>query len=490
MGQISQGLSTRRLVTGPAACVITALAVALTSCGDRTSGQISGSKARAPRPANPIPLLSAASLPPATPPTAGADRAAPDRNGEDDGSHGQAIGPRLEALTRTARAEFQAIAGPPGSHPLICDLTPFAGQLYASFAVQPINLDGAQIHRFRPAPPAPAGAIGATSGSPDPAGTWSLALDWDRGGAPGETHEVGGQGITRVRVIGDRLMGTDADAPLFGGFGLSDARFEDYLFVSDPAGEFPPAGPDFSPPEGTRVLPLAFHVFDVITYRGAVVASGGTVSRIAKGTRYPGGLFVGRPDSALLLPLFRPGEGWPVGVVRTTYMHRFGGRLYAGFQNNERACRWDLAVLTGDPLDPETPAPILARVTEDGGWLTRRFASTDDTLYWIASGYRRDGREPTLFVSSDGQTFTPVPLPPGAGAPQDLAIVGTARFLLTTAGLYRAGPDHRFALIAQAPAGDPFGIRDTFCSAPLAVFDDALYVGSTRDGTLYRITPR
>ncbi|MCG8418324.1 MAG: hypothetical protein MJE77_10315 [Proteobacteria bacterium] len=73
-------------------------------------------------------------------------------------------------------------------------------------------------------------------------GRWELVFDWDRGGAPGVTHEIGGQGITRVRVIDNRLFAVDSDAPRFGGFGLSNAPFEDYLFVSDESGGFPPLG--------------------------------------------------------------------------------------------------------------------------------------------------------------------------------------------------------------------------------------------------------
>ncbi|MEM9492899.1 MAG: hypothetical protein AAGC55_27365, partial [Myxococcota bacterium] len=67
---------------------------------------------------------------------------------------------------------------------------------------------------------------------------------------------------------------------------------------------------------------------------------------------------------------------------------------------------------------------------------------------------------------------------------------GDTRFLLTNTGLYRSASDHRFTRIAAAPAGDPFGRWDLFCSAPLVVHADALYAGSTRDGTLYRISAR
>jgi hypothetical protein len=340
--------------------------------------------------------------------------------------------------------------------------------VFVSHLAMAIDLDGAQIHRYDPA-----------------ADSWSRAFDWDRGCVPGRTHEVGGQGITRLRAIDGRLFATDADAPHFGGFGLSQAPFEDYLFVSDEAGRFPPLGPDDSPPAGTRVLPWAFHAFDVIPYRGALVASGGTASARREDGRYPGGLFVGEPDAAELPPRWNVGRAG-LGVVRTTYLHRFAGRLYAGVQNNERRARFDLVVLEGDP---RARPPRLVRVTPDGGWLTRRFASGGGTLYWVASGYAGDGRGAALYESHDGRRFTRVPLPAGAGDPHDVAVVGEATYLLTASGLYRRTPTG-FHKLADAPAGDPFGVFDPFCSAPLEVAGDALWAGSLRDGKIYRIEAR
>jgi hypothetical protein len=396
-----------------------------------------------------------------------------DADGEDDGVREADIGPRVQRLAAGGTATITALPLPADAHPLVCDLTPFNGALYAATAVKPIDIDGATIHRFDPAD-----------------GVWSLAFDWDRDCVPYETHEVGGQGIARVRAIDGRLFATDADAPLYGGFGLSNAPFEDYVFVSDEGGVFPPLGDGATPPQGTKVLPFAFHAFDVISYRGALVATGGTVALSdTSGTRYPGGLFAGNPADPVLPPRFFPGEGEAVGVVRTTYAHRFGGRLYVGFQNNEKRLEWDLAVLTGDPRDEATAPPVLARATSDGGWVTRRFASGDGWLYWVASGYRRDRRGSALFESRDGATFRRVRLPSNAGAIQDIVVVEGARFALTTAGVYRSRDRGAFELIAAAPDGDPFGGFSTFCSAPLTVFDDALYAGGTRGGTVYRIDP-
>ncbi len=411
-----------------------------------------------------FPLLAQLSLPA---PAAGAE---PD--GADDGVAAQQRGPGLEALARANRARFEKHGPAAGTHPLVCDLLPFAGALYAATSVAPISLDGARVFRYA-------------------GGRFTLAFDWDRGGGPKTTTEVGGQGITRLRAIGGRIYATDSDAPKWGGFGLSGSFFEDYLFVSGTDGVFPPLGPGLSPPGNTVVLPLAYHSFDVIRYRGAMVASGGTVN-LDRGAPnpYPGGLFVGGPDDALLRARFRPGAALPVGVTRVTFLHRFAGRLYMGFQNNKRRARWDIGVLSGDPRDPHTAPPVLARITPDGGWLTRRFASGAGRLYWIGSRYPGEHRPAVLYVSRDGLAFTRVDLPADAGPPHDLVVVGDSRYLLARGGLYRArGDGEQFTRIAAAPAGDPFGGYDLFCGAPLTVYDDALWAGSTRDGALYRVVP-
>ncbi len=470
----------------------------------RTSAVGARSRARAAE----VPLLATLALPAVT------------WSAESDAAAGVGAGTEVEAralaarLRAAAQARFELIPAPSGAHPLVCDLTPHRDHLYVSFADQPISRDGARVYRYRSGRAASAAsgagtdsdgrAVDSDLASGDVAGgargddaDWSLVLNWDRGGAPGVTHEQGGQGITRLRVIDGRVYAADADAPRYGGFGLTSAPLEGYLFVSDPDGRFPPLGPEMSPPAGTRIAPWAFHIFDVIAYRGALVATGGSVSALdppRRGARYPAALFVAPRDrpEALLEPRYRPGDGEPIGVVRTTYLHRFRGRLYIGFQNNGGRIGWDLAVLSGDPMSPDTAPPVRARVTPEGGWLTARFASGDGALYWVAARYRRPrgGHRPgALFRSRDGLRFDRVLLPPDAGVPQDLLVIGETRLVLTTGGLYIAGRDDRYRLLAPAPPGDPFGRGDTFCSAPLTVFDGTVYAGSTRDGALYRLAP-
>jgi hypothetical protein len=73
-------------------------------------------------------------------------------------------------------------------------------------------------------------------------------------------------------------------------------------------------------------------------------------------------------------------------VVRVTFMHRFSERLYVGFHNNERRARWDLGVLEGTPS--AEASLVFGRVTDEGGWKPRQFASDDSHLYWSLCSVR------------------------------------------------------------------------------------------------------
>ena len=442
-----------------------ALVAILVLCGCRSDRATSPTRSV---PRNAVPLLSTLRLPAVDPVQEGLDA-----DGEDDGA--VTIGPNLRALAIAERAQLVALPPPPATrHPVVCDILGFGEALYVAHVVQSIDEPGARIHRYDLAA--------------ETAPRWHLAFDWDREGAPPDAiGGVGGEGISRLRSIAGRIHAADADTPGPGGYRRTEARYEDYVFVSDERGRFPDLEPDMTPPANSRILPWSFHVFDVIGYRGALVASGGT--GVYPSGPFPGGLWVGDTDERV----------WPVrfelgprrGVVRTTFMHRFGGRLYIGFQNNRRRgirpARFDLAVLTGDQRDPATPEPALARVTSRGGWLTRRFASGGGVLYWVASRYRRGTS--VLFESSDGQTFHPVELPSDAGEVQDIAVVGQTRYVLTRAGVYRATGRGPFTRIVRIATPGPFARYDQFCSAPLVAYSDRLFAGATVDGRLFEIRP-
>jgi len=419
---------------------------------------------RAPKVKAGVPMLSSLRLPPVT-----AERL----DGENDAPI--VVGPNLRALATSAGARVVAVDAPPKTrHPLVCDILGFRGALYVAHAVETIGRSGARIHRYDL-------SAGASK-------RWSLAFDWDRVGAkPDFIGGVGGEGISRLRSIGGRIYAADSDTPGPGGYGRSKARYEDYLFVSDGKGVFNPLGPGMTPPRNSKVLPLSFHVFDVIDYRGALVASGGSGSYPTG--PYPGALWVGNESDSILPVRFELGPR--LGVVRTTFMHRFAGRLYIGFQNNwqrgGRPVKFDLAVLSGDPRRKSTPAPVIARVTTRGGWLTRRFASAGGVLYWVASRYAKGTAK--LFESTDGVNFGQVDLPGTPGDVQDIVVVGQTRYVLTVNAVYRASERKPFVLVARTPSPSPFAGDDLFCSAPLVAYGDRLFAGSSVNGMVYEIKP-
>jgi hypothetical protein len=43
-------------------------------------------------------------------------------------------------------------------------------------------------------------------------------------------------------------------------------------------------------------------------------------------------------------------------------------------------------------------------------------------------------------------------------------------------------------MFASQDGRTPFEVHDHFCTSPLGVLDGVLYMGSQRDGSLYRIT--
>ena len=378
--------------------------------------------------------------------------------GEDNGNRMEMV----KSVVEGPLGPWTKIPAPDGAHPVVCDMAWFQGAVWASFGNKTISTDGAQIHSWQPER------------------GWKLEFDWDRGGAPGVTHEQGGQGIARLRVIDEKLYAPGADAPNYGGFGISGAPFEGYVFVADEKG-FGALTEGQLPPKETLLLPLAFHVFDIIKYGGELVASGGTVGPPGSKSRYPGGLFVTTADG-LYWPKFFPGAQSRAGVVRTTFMHRFRGRLYMGFQNNERRARWDLGVLEGSPSGDATL--VLGRVTAEGGWKTRQFASDRNHLYWIAS-MRTKPSVSRLFSSDDGLDFKPVTLPEGAGEAHDVLAHGGSLLVLADGGLFRRQGTDAFEQLLKSPKGAPFQRRDGFCTSPLHANPLGLFAGSTDGSGLY-----
>ncbi|MBX3230432.1 MAG: hypothetical protein KIT84_03140 [Labilithrix sp.] len=401
--------------------------------------------------------------------------------------------------TAPTSGRWEKVGTPPLALTRICDLTPLHGALYAAHANQPLGTDGATITRYRPGAERP----------------FSVAFDWNR---PGEPVKGGGagQGFVRVHAIDGRLFVPDADPP-YGGLGLVDHGTEGYVFVSDDKGTFakaraphfrPPAAPDLSPDGGARagagVLPRAYHVLDTIKFRGSYWASTGSVPPKQQAWRgdSPGALHRASPDGARWI--YETDYPFPYkdGVWRLTYMVRFKDRLYAGIQDYNGREPNDFMYFTPDgtsAIRHEDAHPI--RVTRTGAAGTLRWwvdtRAKPHRLYWLA-WTKTEGIG--LFVTTDGDTWSRLPIPPEAGVPTDVTRFRDAVVILTTNGLHRLeedGTTTEIALVdpsnpdvgtrADKKSKSPFEVTDFFCVAPLAVLDDVLYAGGQRGGALYRL---
>jgi len=379
------------------------------------------------------------------------------------------------------RGLFERVGKPPASLRQICDLTPLGNALYAAHALVPLGADGATITRYRPT---------------DEKRPFSIAFDWNRPGQP--TRGGGaGQGFLRVRAIGGRLFVPDADSP-YAGFGLVDWGTESYLFVSSDDGRFAPAyRPNYRPSgppsldgrkPGTAILPRAYHVLDVIRFRGMLLASTGSVPPDERAWRgpSPGALHVATPDLSRFLYAVPFPFPYDQRVWRLTFMVRHRDRLLVGLQDYDGSSPYDYLIV--DPpmgatsLAPDQIRPIRALV--DGGAQTLRWYADRGHLFWIA--YNRAGI--ALRVTRDQENWREIPLPSEAGAPTDILRFGPDLVVLTEFGLYRLDDTWQATAIATVPTKkSPFELRDGMCAAPLAVFAGELYAGGQRDGALYRL---
>ncbi len=395
--------------------------------------------------------------------------------------------------TVPARGHFEKVGTPPLALTRICDLTPFDGALYMAHAHQPLGIDGATITRYRPN---------------DDKKPFSIAFDWNR---PGEPVKGGGagQGFVRIRTIGGRMYVPDADPP-YGGLGLADWGTEGYVFVSDDKGVFlPPRAPHYRPPASVAVLPRAYHVIDVIRFRGTLYASTGSVppterawhgaspGALHRGPSFEGSNAVDAGGVRWTYETDYP-YPWGDGVWRLTFMVRFKDRLYAGIQDFDGRDPNDFvyfAPTKGDAgatvIKHEDAHPV--RVTKTGGSGTLRWwvdtKASPAKLYWLA--WTREGI--VLRSTTDGDDWSVVPLPPEAGRPTDVTRFRDAVVVLAEKGLYKLGSDGTATRIAEVEETGTkkkstiFTVGDFFCTAPLAVLDNVLYAGSQKGGTLYKL---
>lgn len=388
------------------------------------------------------------------------------------------------------RARFERVGRPRGALRRSCDLTPFAGALYIAQAFTPLGSDGARVFRYAPGPAA-----------------FSLAFDWNRPGEPARGGG-GGQGFLRARALEGRLAVPDADPP-YGGLGAVDPGTEGYVFLSDREGRFEaPRAPGHRLPRaadlarersGVAVLPRAYHVIDVIRWRDRWIASTGSVQPRARAWRgpSPGALHVGDAGAAR----WTFARGYPVdagdNVWRLTYLVRFRDSLYAGIQDYfGRGSRDVIAFDAPAGAPPEAWTQRAVRVTPGGGAHTLRWFTDRGRLWWFT--LERDHLA-HLRYTDDGARWSEIPLSPEHGAPTDMLRWGSALVVLTSNGLYRLAAE-RLQRIAHAPVSavgsgrsrrehSHFNLDDVFCAAPLGALDGALYAGSQRDGSLWRLVP-
>ncbi|HET7542753.1 MAG TPA: hypothetical protein VFK05_22935 [Polyangiaceae bacterium] len=421
--------------------------------------------------------LSASDQPPSAPaPSAPAPKPLPqlDLDGDDDVVSDEAGAPPL------GPGKFERVGRAPLALQRICDFAPLADALYAAHATRPLGLDGATISRFRPGDARP----------------WSVAFDWNRSGEPSKGGGAG-QGFLRVHALGGRLFVPDADPP-YNGFGLSEPGTEGYVFVSTKEGEFakarmpghlPARAPDASGKAGAAVLPRAYHVIDVLSFRGNLYAATGAVppgQRAWHGAS-PGALLVETELGARFTYAADYPRPYQDGTWRLTFLVRFRDRLYAGLQDYDQREPNDY-VYFAPPRERAliTQEDVHAvRVTEAGTAQTLRWYADSGKLYWIAW----NSQGVALRVSSDGDSWALVALPRDVGVPTDIVRFRGALHVLTSRALLRlddAGP----SVLWRAPdKRSPFELDDSFCAAPLAVFQGELYAGGQRDGALYRFKP-
>ncbi|MBX3130035.1 MAG: hypothetical protein KF718_25180 [Polyangiaceae bacterium] len=357
----------------------------------------------------------------------------------------------------------------------VCDLAAHGGALFMAHATSPLAFTGATVTRY----------------DPRQREAFALAFDWNRPGEP-ERGGAGGQGFLRLRIIDGRLHVPDADPPYLGlgvAFGV-----EGYVFTSDERGRFERvARPGHRPPRapteargGSIVLPGALHVFDVIRFRGKRYASSGAaVPPKVTATHSPGVLFVeGGHSSRWDASYSYPGASGEA-AARLSYMVRFRDRLYVAISPLYGLDRHDYVVLA--PPRDETALTLeharAVRGTVSGGAHTLRWYADRGRLYWITLG--AGGGE--LRVTEDGDTWTRVELPQDAGRPTDVLRVGERLLVMAERALLELSAAGAQVVARVEEQKSPFSLDDTYCAAPLVVFDGKVMIGGQRRGDLWAL---
>lgn len=344
----------------------------------------------------------------------------------------------------------------------ICDFAVHERTLLMSHATRPLGFGGATVTRWDPAAKAP----------------FSLVFDWNRTGEP-EKGGGAGQGFLRMRRFDGRLWVPDADPPYLG-FGFAKGMAEGYVFVSDDKARFAPVRkPGHLPPATAMVLPGALHVFDVVRYEGRILVSTGALVPPNRAETSPGALFAENATTKKWEAVYTYPH--PRGAAaRLAYMVRFRDRLYVAVSALEDGDPNEYVVFDGT-LDAAHAQAV--RVSKLGAQHTLRWYADGGRLYWLSLG----GHGSELRVTEDGDEWQLLALPAEAGNATDVLRVGKALLVMAEKGLYRLDGTNFLRLAQVTDTKSPFVIDDSYCSAPLAAFDGALFVGGQRKGDLYRL---
>jgi len=262
-------------------------------------------------------------------------------------------------------------------------------------------------------------------------------------------EEPGGEGFVRMRAVDGALYAPEADPP-----GIGPGR----VWVSRD-------GEGFTP----EPIPDAVHTYDVARFDGALLSSNGTSD--GKGALYR-----------------RSAEGaWSEAATaparRLQFMAVFRRKLFVSKDLADGPTDY---FLWKDGL-AGGPSAVDALPGEQHTF--RWYASSRGRLFW--SHWSKSGGH-QVHVSDDGASWSPVPELADQFA-SGFAELDGALYAITANGLWGSRDHRRFELLVPSEGRFPFGpsVRDGHMNveamASLVSWRGALWCGSSRDGSLYRV---
>ena len=259
------------------------------------------------------------------------------------------------------------------------------------------------------------------------------------------------EGFLRVRALGGMLFVPEADPP-----GYEGGR----VWISRDGKRFTPT-----------TVPGVVHSYDVADFAGHLLSSNGA----ADGS---GGLFRWSPDQ----------ETWSriaeAGSRRLQYMVEYRGRLYVA------------KTLSGTPADflvwsddLAAPPQISKDVVPGEAHTWRWYVSGRNRLFW--SHWSAEGGHEVRYTD-DGESWALVPELSDQFA-SDFAELDGHLYVLTASGLWGSRDHARFEQLIASTGPFPFAPvvdearMNVEAMASMASYRDALWCGSSRNGSLYRV---